>query len=95
MAGPSKFFLRNQSAVTPSRKAEKLDRVSALIRRLWPDCCYMIAIWHPQKTQGKGTFVEFLTNAEMAETAGLLRDTADHLDKTSDLENSQRTHGNA
>jgi len=78
-----------------TRKAEKLDRVSALIRRLWPECCYMVTIWNPPKTDDRGSFVELITNADMAETAGLLRDTAEHMDKTSGLEKNQHARGNA
>ena len=77
----------------PVRMPEKLDPVSDLIKKLFPQQPFMVVVWTP--SSGHKTVVEMITNCGLDEVAGVLRETAGHMEQTSDLNKLPPVRGHA
>jgi hypothetical protein len=75
------------------RTPEKLDPVSVLIKKLFPDYAFMVVVWMP--LAGSKTVVEMITNCGLDEVAGVLRETAGHMEQNSELNKVPQARGQA
>jgi hypothetical protein len=75
------------------RMPEKLDPVGDLIKKLFPDQPFMVVVWIPSGSPKM--VVEMITNCGLDEVAGVLRETAGHMEQTSDLNKLPQVRGNA
>jgi hypothetical protein len=78
---------------TKVRSPDKLDPVSALLKKLFPGKPFMVVVWSPSRRDR--SFVEMITNCDLDETAELLKDCIGHMQKSSDLNKSVPRVGNA
>ena len=81
------------STETKVRSPDKLDPVSALLKKLFPGRPFMVVVW--SLSRGDSSFVEMITNCDLDETAELLKDCIDHMEKSTELNKSVRRIGNA
>ena len=84
---------RDAKAKAPLRIPEELDPVSDLIKTVYPGCPFMVVVWTPKRHEK--TVVEMITNCDLDKVAGVLRETAAHMEQTSDLEKLPPAPGRA